>query len=193
MIKANKVLKKAKLNQCNLYFPKLGNLENAHLVTYSDASHANLPDGISSAGGFVILLEGDNGNSSPIYWESKKIKRVVRSTLAAETLSSSESIETSYYLRSLLMEILNKKENKHLFHIFAHVDNKSLYENVYSTKKVEEKRLRIDLGMITQHVDQGYLTIKWVDTKHQIADSLTKTGADSNIIRNLVSQGEIRR
>ena len=78
------------------------------------------------------------------------------------------------------------------FHIVAHVDNKSLYENVYSTKKVEEKRLRIDLGMITQHIDQGHLTMKWVDTAHQISDSLIKTGADTNVIRNLVSVGKIR-
>ena len=192
LIKANKVLKKTKLNKCNLFFPKLGNLNNIKLITYSDASHANLPDGTSSAGGFIIFLQGENGNSCPIYWESKKIKRVVRSTLAAETLASSESIETSYYVKSLLRDILNKTENEKDFHIVAHVDNKSLYENVYSTKKVEEKRLRIDLGMITQHIDQGHLTMKWVDTAHQISDSLTKTGADTNVIRNLVSVGKIR-
>ena len=191
LIKANKVLKKIKLNQCNLYFPKLGNLNNIKIVTYSDASHANLPDGTSSAGGFMVFLQGENGNSCPIYWESKKIKRVVRSTLAAETLASSESIETSYYVRNLLIGILNKTENNKDFHIIAHVDNKSLYENVYSTKKVEEKRLRIDLGMITQHIDQGYLTIKWVDTAHQISDSLTKNGADASIIRKLISHGRL--
>ena len=192
LIKANKVLKKVKLNQCNLYFPKLGNLNNINIITYSDASHANLPDGTSSAGGFIIFLQGENGNSCPIYWESKKIKRIVRSTLAAETLASSESIETSYYVKNLLIGILNKTENYKDFHIIAHVDNKSLYENVYSTKKVEEKRLRIDLGMITQHIDQGYLTMKWVETAHQISDSLTKTGADASVIRKFISYGKLK-
>ena len=115
----------------------------------------------------------------------------VKSTLAAETLASSESIETSYYVRNLLIGILNKTDNDKDFHIIAHVDNKSLYENVYSTKKVEEKRLRIDLGMITQHIDQGYLTIKWVDTAHQISDSLTKNGADASVIRKLISHGRL--
>ena len=46
--------------------------------------------------------------------------------------------------------------------------------------------------MITQHIGQGHLTMKWVDTAHQISDSLTKTGADTNVIRNLVSVGKIR-
>ena len=68
----------------------------------------------------------------------------------------------------------------------------NLYENVYSTKKVKEKILRIVLGMIAQHIDQGYLTIKWVDTAHQISDSLTKTGADASVIRKFISYGKLK-
>ena len=81
-------------------------------------------------------------------------------------MASSESIETSYYVKNLLIGILNKTESDEDVHIIAQVNTKSFYENVYSTKKVEEKILRIDLGMIKQHIDQGYLTIKWVDTAH---------------------------
>ena len=59
------------------------------------------------------------------------------------------------------------------------VDNYSLYENVYSTKNVTEKRLRIDLAILKQMIHEGDLKIMWTDTKGQLADVLTKRGVNS--------------
>ena len=41
----------------------------------------------------VLFLVDKNGNSNPLIWASRRIKRVVKSTLAAETLSLVESAE----------------------------------------------------------------------------------------------------
>ena len=57
------------------------------LVVYTDASYENLPDGVSSAGGNIIFIVGENNRCCPISWCSNKIKRVVKSTIAAEALS----------------------------------------------------------------------------------------------------------
>ena len=41
-------------------------------------------------GGFVIFLCGKNGKSSPLMWTSHKLKKVVKSSMAAESMSMSE-------------------------------------------------------------------------------------------------------
>ena len=67
-------------------------------------------------------------------------------------------------------------------------DNKSLTEAAHSTTAVEEKRLRVDLAAIRQSVSRNEFKLKWIETKHQLADSLTKQGADSSrLVENLES------
>ncbi|CAG2226054.1 unnamed protein product [Mytilus edulis] len=85
--KLNKVIRKAKNNSYRIKYPNLESLKNIELILYTDASYANLSDRVSSAGGYVIFLRGQNGKNCPISWSSKKIRRVVKSTLAAEALS----------------------------------------------------------------------------------------------------------
>ena len=49
------------------------------------------------------------GHCCPIAWNAHKIKRVVRSTLAAEMLSLEEGLEASVYYRQMLGDILGIK------------------------------------------------------------------------------------
>ena len=67
-------------------FPKLSSLNELKLVVYTDASFGNL-HGVGSCGGHIIFLSDKNDRSTPIAWHSGKVKRIVRSTLAAETVS----------------------------------------------------------------------------------------------------------
>ena len=75
----NKQLRKLKedANDQMLFIPNIGDISQSSIVVFSDASHANLPDG-GSQGGFLILLLGPNGKASPIIWKSHKLKRVVK-------------------------------------------------------------------------------------------------------------------
>ena len=57
------------------------------------------------------------------------------------------------------------------------LDNKSLVQSVYSTTLVSEKRLRVDLAAIQQTVERREATLKWISSKEQIADCLTKACA----------------
>lgn len=47
---ANKIVKKIKGKKSVIMFSKLGKMEAIHLALFSDASYANLSDGVSSAG-----------------------------------------------------------------------------------------------------------------------------------------------
>ena len=53
--RANKVVRKIKMRESEIFFPEEGELEK--LKVYSDAGFCNLPDGMSSTQGQVILFE----------------------------------------------------------------------------------------------------------------------------------------
>ena len=52
---ANRVVKKAKKEKCQINIPDLGNLEQLKIVAYSDAPFGNLPDGCSQ-GGYILFF-----------------------------------------------------------------------------------------------------------------------------------------
>ena len=58
---------------------------------------ANLKNGLSQ-GGFIIFLCKSDKNYAPISWKSRKFQRVVRSTLAAETLAMEEALEECFII-----------------------------------------------------------------------------------------------
>jgi len=63
--------------------------------------------------------------------------------------------------------------------IAAYTDNESLYRNAYATTMVSEHRLRIDLAIIKQMLENKELEcIKWLSSAEQLADCLAKKGAD---------------
>ena len=172
-----------------LAFPSVGSLEDSELLLFTDASYANLSDKVSSAGGYLIFLKGKNGSLCPISWASKKIKRVVKSTLAAEALALVEGLDACYFVRSILHEMIQVKHGNEI-PIKCYTDNKSLSENIHSTKLISEKRLRLDLASIKESVNVGDIEVIWVRTSKQISDCLTKAGADfRNLVEVLSGQG----
>ena len=123
--------------------------------------------------------------SCPIMWKTKTIKRVVRSTLAAETTAAVDGLDNAFFISKLLFEMLfgtaaAKLQSKvGLMPIFAYTDNDALYRNAHSTTMVSEKRVQIDLAAIKQMLVRGELTsFKWISASKQLADVLTKQGAD---------------
>ncbi|KAG1681692.1 Retrovirus-related Pol polyprotein from transposon RE2 [Nymphon striatum] len=187
--KLNKVIRKAKNNLYRIKYPSLGSLENIELILYADASYANLSDRVSSAGGYVIFLRGQNGNMCPISWSAKKIRRVVKSTLAAEALSLVEGLDACYFVRSILQEMIQIKKGQSIM-IKCFTDNKSLCQNIHSTKLISEKRLCLDLASIKESVSQGDITVTWIKTSSQISDCLTKAGADFHPLIKVLNTGK---
>ena len=82
--RANKVLKKLMFCTIILYFWR--SEPPFKLIIHSDESYANLEDE-SSKSGMFNFLKGKNNLLAPIFWQSRKIQRLTRSTLAAETLA----------------------------------------------------------------------------------------------------------
>ena len=101
---AYKVVRKLKQRQVSL---KYGCLKKPYnLVAFCNASYANLNDG-SSQGGLIIFLNRKDGNISLLCWNSKKVKRVCRSTIPAETMALLEASETCLWLSHIINEMLD--------------------------------------------------------------------------------------
>ena len=185
LIKANKVLKRAKATQVSLKFKKL--ISPLHLLSYCDASFANLPDG-SSQGGMLIFMADDHGNTSPLFWSSRKLRRVCRSTLTAETMAMLDTVDSCVWLSHIINEICDDE----LKTTIIRTDCMSLKESIYSTTPIhEEKRLRVEIAAIRQSTRNNEIRVEWIDKEHQLADSLTKQGADSTKLLKTLYTGRI--
>ena len=157
------------------------------LVVYADASHGYLSDGGSQLG-YLIFLVGENQKSSLLNWQSKRIKRVVRSSLAAETLALSDAIDDGVYIAELVSELLFNGLKQIPIEIFT--DSKSLFDSLNSKKNVTEKRLRIDIAMLREMLDLKIITkLHCIDSKSQLANTLTKKGASSKELLDTLRTG----
>ena len=99
------------------------NLESASIYVYTDGSFNSLPNGSSQGGQIVFLVDGE-GRSCPLAWNSTKIRRVVRSALAAETLSFCDGCELAQYLLEMIRPICSTLQ----IPIQGFIDSQSLYE-----------------------------------------------------------------
>ena len=73
---------------------------------------------------------------SPLNWQSKRIRRIVRSSLAAEILALSDALNDAIYLRKLFSEIMFNDNYDISIEIII---DKSLYDALFSKKNVIEK------------------------------------------------------
>ena len=119
-----------------------------------------------------------------------KIKCVVGPTLGAEALSLCDGLEDAIQHHALLKELLNV--NNVDLSILAFLDNKNLFESIYSTSLVENKRLRIYIGVIKETVKTKIVkSISWYPGSIRIANPLTKRGTQSNLLKPIMKSGKI--
>ena len=154
LLRANKVLSRAKLEHTVLAFKGMGDLSTVKFVCFNDSYFGNLRDG-GSQGGYVIFLEGQNGNCSPLMWQSKKLRRVVKSTVAAETLSQVKAPPACFWLSSMLKEVLlDSQDRSPQYSIECRTDSHQLYDAAYSIRPVLDKRVRIDTALLKEMLER---------------------------------------
>ena len=180
---AKKCLIKLKSNDVKLKFNNVGGLKDCELLVFTDASFANLMD-CGSQAGLMIFLRGSNGNVSPLYWRSKKIQRVVKSTSCAEAMALVAVCEMGLLLQTILQEITGVAVQ-----IVAVTDCKK--KSVYSSNNIEDKRMKIEICVLRDYLKRGDIKeIKWVDTANQLADVLTKSGVNCDKLCHAISGAE---
>ena len=165
------------------------NTDDWKIVVFTDASLCNINNGTgSTAGHNIIWLMNRHGKCCPLSWHANKIKWVVRSTIAAEALSVQEGLECGFYYRKMIEDMLGITTKT----IPIIVDNKSVIEAVYSTKLVDDKRLSVDIAVISESLARNEIReIKWCPGKDHLADCMTKCGASGYGLLNVFQEGRM--
>ena len=179
LLRLNKLVERVTRGDLRLRFSRLNSLETCIIECYTDVAFANLPGG-GSQGAFIIFLMDSSGKRCPIFWQTRKLRRVVKSTLAAETMALLEGAEASVYIAKIIGSIILKPGLK----VNCYVDNKSLVDALSSTKRVEDRRLRIDLAVLEDMLAKKEIScVLWIPSRQQLADCLTKRGVSTECLR----------
>lgn len=185
----NKTIRKVRSQEVSIMFPNDFDLASCQLVCFCDSGFANLPDSGSQEGLLVFLVD-NQGVYCLIAWHSKRIKRVVNSSLAAECLAAVDAAETSILLRSKLEELLCLPTG--FINITLISDSKSLVDNVHSSTSVDNKRLQIDVAILREMVERGeIMQFRWISTIYQVANALTKHGTSTEYLLGIL-RGHLR-
>ena len=70
-------------------------------------------------------------------------------------------------------------------------DCKSLFDAVKTTNTLEDKGLRIPMACLRQRFNRNEVRYVWVPTNLQLADCLTKAGASSSLLREVLKKGKL--
>ena len=165
-------------------------IEKARILVFTDASHGSEGGIHSQEGAILFKFDADSNALTPLMWSSRKIRRVVKSTLAAETIAAVNGYDDGVYIQQLLCEFY-----KTTFPLDFYTDSKSLYDLLSSTHLVEttEKRLKIDIAAIRQAFESGELSsISWIPRKLQLADSLAKLNREAaELLQRTLNEGKL--
>ena len=126
-------------------------------------------------------------------WNSSRIRRVVRSTIGAETLSLIEGCDTALYISEMVSEISKRMNTKAPgpVNIEALTDNQSLFDTIHSTKQTSEKRLIVDSSAVREMSDRNELSVTWIKKEKQLSDVLTKYGASNRLLFDILQTGRM--
>ncbi|CAK9117104.1 unnamed protein product [Durusdinium trenchii] len=119
------------------------------------------------------------------------LKRVVRSSLAAEVSQAAVAMEEADFLRALMAEALEKNfslknwlQSVARWRQVAVMDSKTGYDLLNGTSLGEDKRLAIDVASMRQalHEDGGSRMVRWVPGEEILADDLTKLVGNQKLV-----------
>ena len=98
-----------------------------------------------------------------------------------------DGIDASIWLSHIISEISDFKVGS----VKIKTDNMSLCESVHSTTANEEKRLRVEIASIRESIRRKEVEVEWVENQRQLADVLTKQGADSSKLMRALHNGHL--
>ena len=139
-------------------------------------------------------------------WIVRRLKRVVRSTFAAELNALIDTIESLLLLQLILHQcycgtdedagqlIIKLEAGKLYPPIDVFVDAKSVSDAISANEVCtpQEASLKVHLIAIRDRLQRGLLrSISWTDTRDMLADALTKGGIDRGMIQSAM-QGRLR-
>ena len=214
LLTANKVLHNAKKHSdVNIKIQPIP-LKDVRFVAFSDASFASKSKPESHAGMIILATHKDITQNkscviSPLSWGTKKIQRIVTSTLSAETSALSTSLDQLTWIRLYWAWLLDSKIHwqkpekitdlppaisiptyKANHQDIAITDCKSLFDLTTRTAipNCQEFRTQLLARSIKDILDEG-IKLHWVHSGAQLADALTKM-MEAHFLRETLRVGK---
>ena len=202
LVTANKVLAEAKQNPVSLMVLPISP-ESVTFCAFSDASFMSNKQHTAHQGTLIFvttpeLLENKRSIVASVAWTSKRVPRVVRSTLGAEAAALSNTVDRLMWLRILWAWTRNPKcEWTHPEKLLPQetpaalvTDCKSAYDLLTRTAlpQCAEHRTTIECLLIRERLREN-CKVRWVASQAMLADCLTKT-MDSQVLRQCLSSGK---
>ena len=132
----------------------------------------------------MIFLVDQTGNANILSWQSRKVRRVCNSTMSAECLAAVDAVNTAIFLKELILEFQCWKSVD--IHVLS--DNNSLVQSVESVTPVDDKRLRIDIAILQECLENKTIDyLHYVPSKNNVANALTKQGASCKELLNVLA------
>ena len=182
-------------------------MEDTAIIAVHDASFSN-EAGMKSQQGYMLSAAqksafAGEGEVHFLDGRSSTIKRLVRSTLAAESAAASKCFDRAVYLRVIFAEALGGPASlssrwqdlvRDVPILFVS-DCRSMVDNIRKTgASTDEKRAAMDLADLRAGVDAGDLVV-WIPTKRMVAARLTKhltMDDETKSIRDLLRDGRMQ-
>eukprot|EP00435_Cladocopium_sp_Y103_P033942 s1186_g8.t1 len=153
-------------------------------------SDVNLKDG--------AILQGETVRCNILCYHSGQTKRVCRSTLAAEASHLAEAVEAGDWITVLLEEALTGQldlrnwsdlvERRQRVYV---TDARSVYDYLQkdATSTSTDKRMAIEGALLRETCRKPGSHVKWIDGLQNIANVLTKHGAEKDTLRAFLRDG----
>ena len=201
LIEANRVLHEAKVHAVSLMIVPIQE-NHVTFCTFSDASFASTKDNNSYQGALVVatdwrMLANESAVLVPVAWSSRKIARVVRSTLSAEVVSLCGSVDRMSWIRLFWEWIKDPSVDiaqpddvlKRAPQASLVTDCKSAYDIATKTAvpSCTELRTQLECLLLRERLQENCL-MRWVHSRAMLADCLTKV-MDSSELRRRLSEG----
>jgi hypothetical protein len=139
------------------------------------------PSSVKSRTGYVITFA-----SCPVLWSSKLQTEVALSTTEAEYIALSQSARDLIPMRNLLHELSKATKlivGSTIAHSTIFEDNKGCVELANAPHmRPRTRHIALKYHHFRSHIENGSISISWIDTKHQLADIFTKPLSASSFL-----------
>ena len=117
-----------------------------------------------------------------VSWTRRALKRVVRSTMAGETMALGGSLGEVENVQYTVQQLLGR-----MLPAIARTDSKSLFDRVHCGRQVNEKWLLVELQALRKARKEKRKELEWCTSEQQLADALTKSMAAWRLINVMIT------
>ena len=201
LISANRVLYEAQSHPVSLMMVPIKE-QQVTFCAFSDASFETGRGQSTRQGTIIFPTDGQMAENiktvvCPVAWSSKKIPRVVRSTLSAEAVALGSTLDRLSWIRVfwewMRSPLLDWSDPNRVLcgapKAIVATDCKSVYDlsTKTSTPACAESRRTLECLLIRERLQEN-CRLRWVNSKAMLADCLTKS-MDGQVLRQALRVG----